>query len=187
MSERVPGVERRKYERTTLSLKGLLFNPENQSEIECQLTDLSGGGAGLTCEQEIPAGKHMILYIEGFGRYEGTTLTHASGKPALHFSIGELKRKRLLELLHEFVSRGLPQSKVLHDFKNPQFAVKDEIVLENGARLPCRILDISLDGVSLKTDEKPPIGEIVALGRSLGKVVRHHRFGIAIEYVKESA
>jgi hypothetical protein len=182
-----PNVERRKYERTTLSLKGMLFDPESLSEMECQLTDLSGGGAGLTCDHEIPAGKHMVLYIQGFGRYEGTTLLHASGKPALSFTIGELKRKRLLELLHQFVSRGLPESMTLHDSSRAPSVVKDEIVRENGQRLPCRILDISLDGVSLKTDEKPEIGEIVALGRSLGKVVRHHRFGIAIEYVKESA
>src|ERR1700689_1577713 len=100
--------EKRKYERISLSLKGHLFDPGNETEINCELINLSGGGATLKSECELPPGKHMVLYIEGFGRYEGTTFLDSSGTPALNFTIGELKRKRLIEMLHQFVLRGLP-------------------------------------------------------------------------------
>src|ERR1700754_1811328 len=100
--------EKRQHERVSLSLQGHLFDPEDESEIACELIDLSGGGAALKTEYELPAGKHLVLYIEGFGRYEGTIVVHGSGNPALNFTIGELKRKRLTEMLHQFVSQGHP-------------------------------------------------------------------------------
>lgn len=176
--------EKHKYERISLSLRGQLFDPENGTEIGCELVNLSGGGATLKSDCELPSGKHMVLYIEGFGRYEGTTALHGSGTPALNFTIGELKRKRLTEMLHQFVSRGLPGITELHRYERSPSSHSDEIVRENGDRLPCDILDISLDGASLKTEGRPSIGEVVALGRSLGQVVRHHRHGIAIQYVR---
>jgi hypothetical protein len=98
--------EKRRYERISLPLKGQLFDPGDETEIGCELISLSGGGATLKSECEVPLGKHMVLYIEGFGRYEGTTVLQ-SGTPMLSFTIGELKRRRLNEMLHQFVSRGL--------------------------------------------------------------------------------
>ena len=180
-----PVPEQRKYERISLSLKGQLFDPGDETEISCELVNLSGGGAALQSDRELPAGKHMILYIEGFGRYEGTVVVHGSGTLALNFTIGELKRKRLTEMLHQFVSRGLPGVTESRRFARTASSSSGEIVRENGDRLPCDILDISLDGASLKTEGRPSIGEVVSLGRSLGRVVRHHRHGIAIQYVRE--
>jgi hypothetical protein len=176
--------EKRKYERISLSLRGQLFDPGDETEISCELINLSGGGATLKSECELPPGKHMVLYIEGFGRYEGTTFLDGSGMPALNFTIGELKRKRLTEMLHQFVLRGLPGITEFRQHACSRSSYRGEIVRENGDRLPCDVLDISLDGASLKTEGRPLIGEVVALGRSLGRVVRHHRHGIAIQYVR---
>lgn len=187
MSTALTNSETRKYERVSLSLNGLLFDPEDGTEIECELINLSGGGAALRIASELPPGKHMVLYIEGFGRYEGTTVFHSSGMPALNFTIGELKRKRLTEMLHQFVSHGLQGvTELRRDARAPSSSA-DEIVRENGERWPCDILDISLHGASLKTEGRPSPGEVIALGRSLGLVVRHHRNGIAIQYVKAVA
>jgi hypothetical protein len=58
-------------------------------------------------------------------------------------------------------------------------------VRANGQVLACDVLDISLDGVSVRTKFRPPVGEIVNLGRTRGRVVRHHQDGIAIQYVRE--
>ena len=179
--------EKRKYERISLSLKGQLFDPGNETEVDCELLNLSAGGAALRSDCELPAGKHMVLYIEGFGRYEGTVVVHSNGTLALHFTIGELKRKRLAEMLHQFVAHGLPGVTELRRYARAPSSSSGEIVRQNGDRVACDILDISLDGASLKTVGRPAIGEVVALGRSLGRVVRHHRHGIAIQYVKEIA
>jgi hypothetical protein len=45
------------------------------------------------------------------------------------------------------------------------------------------VLDLSLSGVSLKTECRPLIGEMVLIGQTAGRVVRHHENGIALEFV----
>ena len=47
----------------------------------------------------------------------------------------------------------------------------------------CEVLDLSVSGVSLKTDVRPPIGEFVLIGQMAGRVARHHEQGIGIEFV----
>jgi PilZ domain len=79
--------EKRKYERISLSLKGHLFDPGNETEIGCELINLSGGGAALKSECELPLGKHMVLYIEGFGR-EVIVLGRCLGRVVRHHRHG---------------------------------------------------------------------------------------------------
>jgi hypothetical protein len=52
----------------------------------------------------------------------------------------------------------------------------------NGEMIPCEVLDLSLSGVSLKTETKPRVGETVVIGHMSGRVVRHLESGIAIEF-----
>jgi hypothetical protein len=54
----------------------------------------------------------------------------------------------------------------------------------NGEEVRCDVLDISLQGVSLKSDSRPPIGEVINLGRTWGRIVRHHADGIAIQFLE---
>ena len=64
--------------------------------------------------------------------------------------------------------------------------VSGRIVRSNGQIITCDVLDISLEGVSVRTKVRPPVGEIVNLGRTRGRVVRHHEDGFAIQYVREA-
>ena len=45
-----------------------------------------------------------------------------------------------------------------------------------------RIVDVSVSGVGLQTEELPPIGTRVDVGRRTGKVVRHFSGGLAVEF-----
>src|SRR5215510_4202579 len=174
--------ERRKYERIKLFLPGQLFNPINEQSAECKVLNLSAGGAAVQCDIQFPAGISLVLYIENFGRFEGTTIVHKSGQLALEFAIGESKRGRLKEMIKTFAAGGLAST---HKPERTPSLVAGSITRENGEQLACEVLDISLDGVSLRTRARPPVGEIVNLGRTRGRVVRHMIEGIAVQYVKE--
>ncbi len=177
-----PVPDKRKYERTKLFLPGQLFNPVNQQSAECKVLNLSAGGAAIQCAASFAAGIPLILYIESFGRFEGNTVIHGNGQLALEFSIGESKRGRLMEMLRAFAIGGVAQ---MRRHERIPSLVSGSITRENGEHISCDVLDISLDGVSLRTRIRPPVGEIVNLGRACGRVVRHHAEGIAIQYVKE--
>ena len=53
----------------------------------------------------------------------------------------------------------------------------------DGEIVNCEVLDLSLSGVSLGTEMRPPIGEFVLIGQMAGRVVRHHDTGIGITFV----
>jgi hypothetical protein len=58
-----------------------------------------------------------------------------------------------------------------------------EMKLENGRSVTARLIDVSLSGAAVSTEEKLPLGMGVALGRTPGKVVRHFQGGIAVEFL----
>jgi len=54
---------------------------------------------------------------------------------------------------------------------------------DNGTIVACTVLDISTTGVSLATNVRPQIGELVLIGGMVGCVARHHENGIAIDFI----
>ncbi len=56
-------------------------------------------------------------------------------------------------------------------------------VRHDGQVVPCEVLDLSMSGVSVKTDIRPAIGEFVLIGQLAGRVARHHQDGVGIEFV----
>jgi hypothetical protein len=176
--------DKRKYERVKMCLPGQLFSPGAGQSLDCQVLNLSAGGAGVHCQNEFPKDTPLILYVEGFGRFEGVAMPRKDGILGLSFSIGMAKQSRLMETLALFVKDGLTGVTRSREHKRMPSLVKRSITLENGAHLVIDVLDISLEGVSLRTKTRPPIGEIVMLGHTRGRVVRHHDDGIALHFVK---
>jgi hypothetical protein len=178
--------ERREYERVKLFLPGHLFDPQTDRSAECKVLNLSAGGAALQCAASFPPDTPLVLYVDGFGRFQGRAVVHANEQLALQFVIGEAKRGRLIEMLQSFGLKGLAGITQLRKHVRVPSLASGSIVRENGKQLKCDVLDVSLEGVSLRTRTRPPIGEIVMLGRAQGRIVRHHADGIAIQYVKET-
>ncbi len=181
-----PVRENRKYERIRLFLSGQLFDPLSHQTAECRILNLSAGGAAIECSSRFPHGICLVLYIDNFGRFEGKTVLHTNGQLALQFSIGEAKRDRLIEMMRSFGLEGLAGITQLRKHARIPSLASGSITRESGEQLACDVLDISLDGASLRTKVRPPVGEVLSLGRARGRVIRHHADGIAIQYVRES-
>ena len=58
------------------------------------------------------------------------------------------------------------------------------LILPNGINLGCRLIDVSLSGAAVATDQRPPIGALVTLGKVQGRVVRHLDDGFAVEFLR---
>ena len=177
--------EKRKYERVKLLLPGHLFDPQTDQSAECMVLNLSAGGAAIQCSVTFRPGSSLILYIDGFGRFQGKSILHQNGQLALQFVIGDVKRSRLIEMLQSFGLEGLAGITQLRKHARIPSLASGSIILENGEQLNCDVLDFSLEGVSLRSSVRAPIGEIVILRRAKGRIVRHHAEGIAVQYVKE--
>lgn len=58
------------------------------------------------------------------------------------------------------------------------------LILQTGEWFPCSVRDLSLGGAALEVKTRPAIGQLVMVGQSEGRVVRHTKIGIALEFTK---
>jgi hypothetical protein len=175
--------ERRRFVRVPVDLSGRMFIPADGREATCKIVDLSPGGAQLSCEFVPAADTQIVLYIDGFGRFEGTVARPDTDTFGVKFNCSALKRERVAEQLTVYMNRGEVDETVLRRHDRTTAKGFARFTRANGDVLACEVVDLSLSGVSLKTDARPPIGEVVLIGQMAGKVVRHHVEGIAIEFV----
>ena len=175
-------LEQRRSERTPLALAGKMFVPAEGVTIDCRVVDLSDGGAGVECAEMPPLQSFVVLYVEGFGRYEAVVARVVRGVLGLRFVFNDVKRKRLVEKLTRFAESGTLDATAHRRHRRVAGPSAASFVCENGERVPCEVADISLTGASLKTHARPLIGETIRIGRLYARVVRYHERGIGIVF-----
>jgi hypothetical protein len=57
------------------------------------------------------------------------------------------------------------------------------LTLEDGTKMTCRIMDMSLSGAAIAAETRPPMKSLVLLGRVQARVVRNLEGGFAIEFM----
>ena len=188
MNDKDPVVERsradrRRYRRVPINLPGKLFVPSSSQEFACSVVDLSPGGASVACEMMLPIDTPVVLYANTFGRFEGVVARHDGPRLGLRFASTALKRERTAEQLTLFLNRNLlDDSELRRDDRTPTKGLT-RFVRHDGQVVPCEVLDLSVSGISVKTDLRPPIGEFILIGQLAGRIARHHDNGIGIEFV----
>lgn len=178
--------EGRSYPRYTIDLTASLFLPAEEATLPCKVMNLSGGGAGLRCEEPPPLNAFVVLYIDGFGRFEGLTTRYELGELGLRFLCKEAKRQRLLAAITDYVQRGVTNPTQVRRHTRSPSSESAHFTRPNGETERCDVLDVSLHGLSLRTTARPPIGELLNLGKTFGRVVRHHDDGISIQFIDTS-
>jgi hypothetical protein len=183
--------ERRRYRRVPVDFKGRLFVPGEEREAPCTITDMSPGGAQLACEVIPEAQTAVVIYIDGFGRFEGVVARPpkgewTEGKFGVKFNCTAMKRERVAEQLTLYLNSGSIDPSALRRHDRTPTKGLARFTRANGDVVSCEVLDLSLGGVSLTTEVRPPLGEVVLIGQMAGRVARHHETGIAIEFVTQA-
>ena len=101
-----PSADQRQYERVSTGLLGKLFVPAENLTIDCRVLNLSAGGASVKCNEPPSLHTFVVLYVDGFGRFEGTALRFTEGELGLKFDCKDAKRQRLVYALNAFVRDG---------------------------------------------------------------------------------
>ena len=175
--------ERRRFRRVRVDLPGRLFTPADGKEARCQVCDLSPGGAAIACELSPAVGTQVVLYVDGFGRFEGQVTRPDDAMFGVHFSCTALKRERTAEQLTLFLNKALVDETLLRRHERTSHKGFAKFTRADGQIVHCEVMDISASGVSLKTDVRPAIGEFVLIAQMAGRIARHHEQGIGIEFV----
>jgi PilZ domain len=176
--------ERRRFQRVRVNLLGRYMLADRR-EFPCQVIDMSPGGMAVIAPVNGRPGERVIAYIDHIGRVEGTLIRQFANGFAMTIAATPRKRDKLAAQLTWLANRhvlGLPEDR-RHGRIVPRNPVT-QLVLPNGTALTCRLIDMSLSGAAVATEERPPIGALVNLGKVQGRIVRHLEQGFAVEFTR---
>src|SRR5271163_709943 len=163
--------ERRRFQRVRVDLLGRYMLPDRR-EYPCQVVDMSPGGMALVAPVGADPGERVIAYVDHLGRLEGHVARTLPNGFAMTISATPRKRDKLAAQLTWLANRhilSLPEDR-RHGRIAPRNPVA-RLILPNGINLTCRIIDVSESGAGVATDQRPPIGSLVTLGKVAGRVV----------------
>lgn len=176
--------DRRRHQRVRVNLLGrCMFS--DMREFPCQLTNISPAGAAVMSPHNGEVGERVIAYVDHIGRLEGVITRHIDGGFAMSITASLRKRDKLADTLTWLANRhvlNLPEER-RHIRRSPKNA-DTTLIMPDGSSHPCQVIDMSLSGAAIATDQRPPIGSRVHLGRLGGRVVRHFEDGIALEFMR---
>jgi PilZ domain len=176
--------ERRRFQRVHVDLLGRYMLADRR-EFPCQVVNMSPGGMALIAPVAGKPGERVIAYVDHVGRLEGIVARQFENGFAMTVAATARKRDKLAAQLTWLANRnilGLPEDR-RHGRIVPRNPV-GRLIMPNGVNLTCRIIDVSQSGAGIATDQRPPIGALVTLGKVQGRVVRHLEDGFAIEFTR---
>jgi hypothetical protein len=176
--------DRRRFQRVKVNLLGR-YMLSDRREFPCQVINMSPGGMALIAPVNAAPGERIIAYVDHLGRVEGHVARMFQNGFAMTIGATERKRDKLAAQLTWLANRHLLDSP--EDRRHGRMAPKNpagRLILPNGVNVACRIIDVSQSGAGVATDQRPPIGALVTLGKVQGRVVRHLENGFAIEFTR---
>jgi hypothetical protein len=178
------GTEGRRYQRVKVDLLGR-YMLEDRREFPCQVVDMSPGGMAVIAPQCGKLGERVVAYIDHIGRLEGMIARIYPSGFSMSISASQRKRDKLSAQLTWLANRSILD--LPEDRRHQRVATRDQtttVRMEAGAEEKCRIVDLSVSGVAVISDNRPPIGSTVRVGKAPGRVVRHLESGFAVEFTR---
>jgi hypothetical protein len=178
--------ERRRFQRVKVNLLGR-YMLEDRREFPCQVINMSPGGMALVAPVIGQPGERVIAYVDHLGRLEGKVARHIDNGFAMTISASARKRDKLAAQLTWIANRhilNLPEDR-RHGRLVPRNPLA-RLILPNGNNISVRVIDLSQSGaaVAIGPDQRPPVGAMVMLGKTQGRVVRHIEDGFALEFTR---
>ncbi len=162
--------ERRRFQRVKVHLLGRYMLPDRR-EFPCQIINMSPGGLALLAPGIGNVGDRVIAYLD-----------------AMTVGATARKRDKLAAQLTWLANRdilNLPEDR-RHDRIVPRNPIS-LLTLEDGTKMTCRVIDMSLSGAAIAAENRPPLRSLVLLGKVHARVVRNLEEGFALEFVHEQS
>src|SRR6201995_3624919 len=175
--------ERRRFQRVRVHLLGRYMLPDRR-EFPCQVINMSPGGLALLAPGIGAVGDRVIAYLDHIGRVEGKITRIIDNGFAMTIGATARKRDKLAAQLTWLANRdilNLPEDR-RHDRIVPRNPIA-VLTLEDGTKMTCRIIDMSLSGAAIAAETRPPARSTVMLGQVAARVVRYLEDGFALEFL----
>lgn len=174
--------EANRFQRVRVSVLGRYMLADRR-EFPCQILEMSPGDAVVIAPVAGGDGEKVIAYIDHIGRLEGSIQSQMEGGFLMDIAASPRKRDKMAAQLTWLANKdvlNLPEDR-RHERVVPDIR-HSTVVLDDGRRYNCKIIDISLSGAAIELDVRPAMGTPVTLGRMRARVIRHFQNGVAVEF-----
>ena len=174
--------DRRRHYRVSLKLNGRFLHDGADHTFLTQ--NISCGGACVEAAAVPDIGTRVVCYFDDLGRVSGEVVRATDDGFAMSFRTPRHKQDKLADRLIWLLNHKKYELKDERDAPRKETVGPALITRENGTKLQCRVIDISLSGAAFKLDGPVPfVGEKVRVGALQGEVVRAVTGEFAIRFL----
>jgi hypothetical protein len=153
-------------------------------EFACRTTRISPFQMLVSAPVLGPKGERVIAYFGEFGKLDGFITDIVDGGFLLDLAVNKSQREKLANKLEWIEKRQKDPSVV--DVRDQQRIIPENphttLLFADGTALTCFVIDVSPSGVAVSADIEPELGTRLAVGRTVGSVVRRFDEGFAVKF-----
>lgn len=130
-------------------------------------------------------GERVLVHCDEFGKLEGSIIRTLDRGFVMKMVASDDERAKFsakIDWYEKNKNHELPDSR-----EHKRIRPKDPrsiVVLADGSQLQCFVIDMSVSGAAVSADIRPEIGMPLAIGKVVGRVVRHLPDGFAVQFVQ---
>jgi hypothetical protein len=129
-------------------------------------------------------GEQMTAHYVPFGNVRGKVARHIDGGFVVNIEGDDELRRKLAARIEWYKKKTF--SGVTDKREHKRFMPrepKSAVVLSDGTVLPCLVIDVSSSGAAISVDHQPILGEPLAVGKAVARVIRKLDVGFAVQFV----
>lgn len=157
----------------------------NRREFACRTSRVSPYHMKVDVPVMGGVGERVISYFGEFGKIDGWIRETVKGGFVFELAVARAIREQLASKMswldkqqREAVVDARAQERIVP--ANPH----SELMFADGHTETCLVIDMSASGVAVSAETQPAIGTPLAVGRTVGRVVRHFREGFAVRFIE---
>jgi len=157
----------------------------NRREFSCRIVDISPSAMTLWVPVNGAVGERVLVHCDEFGKLEGTIIRTLDRGFVMKMVASDEERAKFsakIDWYEKNKNHELPDSR-----EHKRIRPKDPrsiVVLADGSQLQCFVIDMSVSGAAVSADIRPEIGMPLAIGKVVGRVVRHLPDGFAVQFIQ---
>jgi hypothetical protein len=158
----------------------------NRREFACRTSRMSPQKMLISVPVVGSVGERVISYFGEFGKLDGLITDVVKGGFLVDLIITKARRE---QLANKITWLDRQQKDAVVDVRAQERIIPENphstIVLADGSTTTCFVIDMSVSGAAVSSELQPAIGTPLAVGRSVGRVVRHFAEGFAVKFIEQ--
>ena len=156
----------------------------NRREFACRTSRVSPFQMMVSVPVVGTVGERVVSYFGEFGKLDGWISNQVEGGFLIDLAVAKEKREQLAGKL-SWLEKQKRDSTIIDARAQGRIIPENphsSLIFADGSQVSCFVIDMSVSGAAVSSFIRPEIGTPLAVGSSVGRVIRHFREGFAVKF-----